>query len=143
MREYIVNRSKDDLTKFMKTKADKIGLQCKFEENKLLVESKPGTDKYTQTPIPVMFKGKITEEESKTKISGRFSYGFYLTTLVIAAVILIIARLIASVYQKQLDNIILCGIVTVLLVIVIVVVRVRGKQLKGTIEEFLSNLDKK
>lgn len=141
--EYIVNRDNADLIKFMKTKADKIGLQCKFEDNKFIVEAKPGTDKYTQTPIPVVFQGKLSEESGQSKIVGKFTYGFYLTTLVIIAVILIVARLTWSIYQKQMDNIILCGIVTVLLIVVCVVVRIKGKELKTKIEEFLRDLDKR
>lgn len=143
MTEYIVNRDKQDLIKFMKTKADKMGLQCKFEEDKVIVEAKPGADMHSQTPIPTMFKGKITEEGSVSKISGRFSYGFYLTTLVIAAAILIVARLVWSVYQMQKDNIILCIVVAVLLAVVCVVVKIQGKELKDKIGAFLEDLDKR
>lgn len=143
MTEYIINRDKDDLMKFMKTKADKMGLQCRFEENKVIVEAKPGTDMHSQMPIPTMFKGKITEDGSKSKISGRFSYGFYLTTLVIVAAILIVARLIWSVYQMQRDNIILCIVVAVLLVVVCIVVKIQGEELKDKIGGFLEDLNKR
>lgn len=143
MTEYIVNRPKDDAVKFMKTKAEKMGLQCEFEKEKVTVTSKPGWDMKSQTPIPVMFKGKITQVDSKTKISGRFSYGFYLTTLVIVAIVLIVVRFAWSLYQNQTENIILCLIVATMLLIVCIVVRSKGKELKGTIEELLGGLDKK
>lgn len=143
MTEYIINRDKKDLIKFMKGKAEKMGLQCKFEEEGFVVESKPGADMDSQTPIPVMFKGKLIEEDTRTRLTGRFTYGFYLTTLVIIAVVLILARFTWSVYQKQMDNIILCAVVTVLLMVVCVVVRVKGRALKKTISEFLLGLNKK
>lgn len=143
MPEYIINRDKKDLIKFMKTKSERMGLQCIFDENKVTVEAKPGTDMYSQTPIPVMFQGKIVEEENTTRISGRFSYGFYFTTLVAVAVVLIIARLGWSLYKMQRNNIILCAIVIVLLIIVCGVVKIKGKDLKDKIEEFLFNLNKK
>lgn len=143
MTEYVINRDKKDLIKFMKFKADKLGLQCKFEKEGFVVESKPGVDMRTQTPIPVMFKGKLIEEDMQTRLTGRFTYGFYLTTLVIVAAILIVARFIWSAYQRQTDNIILCAAVTVLLIIVCAVAKVKGRALKKRISEFLAGLNKR
>lgn len=143
MVEYKINREKNDLIKFMKTKSGKKGLCCTFEGDKIIIEAEPGKDMQSQTPIPTMFKGKIVEEGNSTTISGRFSYGFYLTTLVIVAIVLIAARLAWSVYKMQRNNIILCIIVTILLILVCIVVNIKGKKLKNEIEEFLGNLDKK
>jgi len=139
----IVNRDRDDLIKFIETRADRLGLQCKVNDTNILIEAKPGDSKETQTPIPVCFKGKIIAEKDGTEIKGRFSNGFYLSTLLYVAIILIGVRLVASVYQQQMDNIILCGIVTVLLVVVYLVADVKGKPLRNKIAEMLNNLDKK
>lgn len=141
--EIKVNRSKDDLIKHIKNKATKKDLQCKFENGKFTIESVPGKSKETQTPVPVMFKGTIEDDNDSSIIKGRFSYGFYFSTLVIIAIVFIIARFSWSLYQKQTDNMILCGIVTVLLIIVCVVIQVKGKELKQKITDFLLNLDKK
>ena len=65
---------------------------------------------------------------------------FYLTTLVAVAAILIIARLSWSIYQKQLDNIIMCAIATAILVIVCVVVNIKGKKTKERIITLLKQL---
>lgn len=143
METYTFNRDKKDLIKFMKTKADKVGLLCKTEGDKVRIEAKPGTDAKSQTPIPVIFQGKVMQNGAESEITGRFTYGFYFTTLVIVAIILIVLRFAWSLYQMQVDNMILCGIVTLLLVIVCGVVRVKGMGLKRQMEEFLQNLNKR
>ena len=48
-----------------------------------------------------------------------------------------------SAYQHQMDNMILCGIVTVLLIGLIVVVTKKSKGGKNVIENLLNNLDLK
>lgn len=141
--EINVNREKSGLKKFMKTKAHKEGLQCKFEGDKFVLESEPETDASTQTPVPVMFKGEVRQEEGCSVISGKFSYGFYLSRLVLIAIALIATRLLWSLYKFQKSNIILCIVVTVLLVIVCIVTNVMGKPLKQKMIAFLNNLETK
>lgn len=143
MTEYVVNRDKKDLITFMNSKAEKMGLQCRFEEDSFTVESKPGVDSDSQTPIPVIFKGRISDEDSNARIIGKFSYGFYQSTLVVIAAVLIIARLIWSLYQRQVANIVLCVVVSALLILVCAIARSRGKGLKEKIETFLGDLNKK
>lgn len=141
--KYTIKRDKDDLVKFMKTKADKEGLSCVVIGEEITIEAKPGEDSAGQTQVPVVFKGKIKMEDQTTIIQGKTGYGFYLSTLVCFAAILIVIRLIASIIQKQIENIILCGVVTLLLIIVVAVVNKMGKPLKSKIEHFFENLEKK
>ena len=77
----------------------------------------------------------------KCHLKGKFSYGFNLYTLVIIAAILIVARFVWSAFQNQVDNMILCGIVTALLIVVIIVVNVKAKPAKRILTEFLDDLN--
>jgi len=139
--EIKIEREKRDLIKFMKKKAEKTGLECTVEGEKLIVQTK--INDTAIIPVPVSFKGKITDIEKGVAITGRFSNGFYLTTLVILSAVLIIARLAWSIYKMQMDNIILCIIVSVLLAVVCIVTNVKGKPVRNNILDFLNNLEKK
>lgn len=139
--EIKIEREKRDLIKFMKRKAEKSGLECTVEGEKLVVQTK--IDDTALIPVPVSFKGKITDAENGVIIKGKFSNGFYLTTLVILAAVLILARFAWSIYKMQMDNIILCLVVTILLVVVCAVTNVKGKPVRNTILEFLNGLEKK
>ncbi len=146
------NRKKDELINVMKSKGDKKGIVIRSYANKLEISLDYETYK-DESIIPVTFKSTFEEEVTNSKnasaeserctLKGRFVYGFYLYTMVILAMALIIARFTSSYIQKQVDNMILCGIVTVVLVIVVYVVRIKSKPAKKIIIEFLNYLDKK
>ena len=108
--------------------------------HKIMIETFDNSEGKLEDAIPAVFKGTIEAKENKTSIKGRFTNGFYLTTLVAVAAILIIARLSWSIYQKQLDNIIMCAIATAILVIVCVVVNIKGKKTKERIITLLKQL---
>lgn len=140
--EFCYNREKDELVNVMKSKAEKKNIQVAAYGSK--VEISLDYEQYkSENIIPVIFKGKFEDETGQCKLKGRFVYGFYLYTMVIVAVALIITRFIASYVQNQIDNMILCGIVTLLLIIVIGVVHVKSKPAKNIISDFLNDLNKK
>lgn len=142
--EISVNRNRSSLRKIMITKADKCGYDCKFQGDKFTLEQKPGESMKDRAPVPITFVGNITEKgEEESLITGKFNNGFFLSKLVWVAVALIVTRLIVSILQKQLNNIVLCGIVTVLLIIVYVVTAVKGKPLKKEMTDYLNDLDVK
>lgn len=141
--EIIYNRPKDELIKVMKSKAEKKNISVFCDGNKLQVGLQTGQFKNGEDSIPVILKGKITNADNGCVFKGRFSYGFYLYTLVIAAAVLIVARFSWSAYQNQVDNMILCGIVTALLILVIAVVLVKSKNAKKIILDFMNNLNLK
>ena len=91
----------------------------------------------------MIFKGKMKDTESGSEMTGKFTFGFYLYSMVIVAIILIVARFGFSLYNMQEGNLILCGIVTVLLLIVIAVVVVKSKPDRQHITDFLNDLNKK
>ena len=138
--KYIIKLKKDNPVKYIKTKAEKEGLKCSVEGNNIVIESVTSEDGKSQVPIPVMFKGKIKTEEETVIVTGRINYGFYLSSLLAFSAVLISARLTASLIQKQKENMILCGIVTVLLILVATVTEIKGKPLKNKIKIFLENL---
>ena len=131
--EFEFNREKSSFIKVLKGKCEKNALKCSVEDNKIMIETFDNSEGKLEDAIPAVFKGTIEAKENKTSIKGRFTNGFYLTTLVAVAAILIIARLSWSIYQKQLDNIIMCAIATAILVIVCVVVNIKGKKTKERI----------
>lgn len=139
--EIFYNRNKDELLPVMKSKGEKKNIKIYCQDNKLVVSLKTGEFKNGEDSIPVMLKGRLVNIDEGCVFKGRFSYGFYLYTLVILAAVLIVARFAWSAYQKQLDNMILCGIVTVLLVIVIAVVFVKSKKAKELIMNFMNDLN--
>ena len=141
MKSFKFNRKKEDLLPVMKAKAEKANIKMTKEKDKISLET--GKFQNGEDAVPVIFKGKITNTETGCTFDGKYTYGFYLYTLVIVAAILIVARFSWSAYQHQMDNMILCGIVTVLLIGLIVVVTKKSKGGKNVIENFLNNLDLK
>ena len=138
--EFEFKREKSSFIKVLKGKCEKNALKCSVEDNKIMIETFANSEGKLEDTIPAVFKGTIEAKENKTSIKGRFTNGFYLTTLVAVAAILIIARLSWSIYQKQLDNIIMCAIATAILVIVCVVVNIKGKKTKERIITLLKQL---
>ena len=138
--DFEFNREKSSFIKVLKGKCEKNALKCSVEDNKIMIETFANSEGKLEDTIPAVFKGTIEAKENKTLIKGRFTNGFYLTTLVAVAAILIIARLSWSIYQKQLDNIIMCAIATAILVIVCVVVNIKGKKSKERIITLLKQL---
>ena len=138
--EFEFNREKSSFIKVLKGKCEKNALKCSVEDNKIMIETFANSEGKLEDTIPAVFKGTIEAKENKTLIKGRFTNGFYLTTLVAVAAILIIARLSWSIYQKQLDNIIMCAIATAILVIVCVVGNIKGKKSKERIITLLKQL---
>lgn len=138
--EFEFNREKSSFIKVLKGKCEKNALKCSVEDNKIMIETFANSEGKLEDTILAVFKGTIEAKENKTSIKGRFTNGFYLTTLVAVAAILIIARLSWSIYQKQLDNIIMCAIATAILVIVCVVVNIKGKKTKERIITLLKQL---
>ena len=138
--EFEFNREKSSFIKVLKGKCEKNALKCSVEDNKIMIETFDNSEGKLEDAIPAVFKGTIEAKENKTSIKGRFTNGFYLTTLVAVAAILIIARLSWSIYQKQLDNSIMCAIATAILVIVCVVVNIKGKKTKERIITLLKQL---
>ena len=138
--EFEFNREKSSFIKVLKGKCEKNALKCSVEDNKIMIETFANSEGKLEDTIPAVFKGTIEAKENKTLIKGRFTNGFYLTTLVAVAAILIIERLSWSIYQKQLDNIIMCAIATAILVIVCVVVNIKGKKSKERIITLLKQL---
>ena len=138
--EFEFNREKSSFIKVLKGKCEKNALKCSVEDNKIMIETFDNSEGKLEDAIPADFLGTIEAKENKTSIKGRFTNGFYLTTLVAVAAILIIARLSWSIYQKQLDNIIMCAIATAILVIVCVVVNIKGKKTKERIITLLKQL---
>lgn len=143
MKSFKFNRKKEDLLPVMKAKAEKANIRMTKEKDKISLMLETGKFQKGEDAVPVIFKGKITNTETGCTFDGKYTYGFYLYTLVIVAAILIVARFSWSAYQHQMDNMILCGIVTVLLIGLIVVVTKKSKGGKNVIENFLNNLDLK
>lgn len=143
MKSFKFNRKKEDLLPVMKAKAEKANIKMTKEKDKIFLMLETGKFQNGEDAVPVIFKGKITNTETGCTFDGKYTYGFYLYTLVIVAAILIVARFSWSAYQHQMDNMILCGIVTVLLIGLIVVVTKKSKGGKNVIENLLNNLDLK
>lgn len=143
MKSFKFNRKKEDLLPVMKAKAEKANIKMNKREGQDFSNVRIGKFQNGEDAVPVIFKGKITNTETDCTFDGKYTYGFYLYTLVIVAAILIVARFSWSAYQHQMDNMILCGIVTVLLIGLIVVVTKKSKGGKNVIENLLNNLDLK
>ena len=139
MKSFKFNRKKEDLLPVMKAKAEKANIKMTKEKDKISLMLETGKFQNGEDAVPVIFKGKITNTETGCTFDGKYT----LYTLVIVAAILIVARFSWSAYQHQMDNMILCGIVTVLLIGLIVVVTKKSKGGKNVIENFLNNLDLK
>ena len=141
MKSFKFNRKKEDLLPVMKAKAEKANIKMTKEKDKISLMLETGKFQNGEDAVPVIFKGKITNTETGCTFDGKYTYGFYLYTLVIVAAILIVARFSWSAYQHQMDNMILCGIVTVLLIGLIVVVTKKSKGGKKVIENLLNRQD--
>lgn len=141
--EFQYNRDKQTVINVLKRKAAKKNLKVENHLDKIEISLESGKFHNGEDYIPVTFKGKIVNEGNKSILKGSFFYGFYLYTLVIIAAVLIIARFIWSVLQRQMGNLILCGIVTVLLAIVIAVVMTKSKKAKELMKECLNDLNVK
>lgn len=141
--EFSYNREKAELLRVMKSKAEKKNIRITEKGDKITAGLEAGKFSGGEDAIPVTFKGTIADTDAGCLLKGKFGYGFYLYTLVIVAVVLIIARFTWSAYQNQVDNMILCGIVTALLILVIAVVKVKSKPAERILTEFLSDLNLK
>lgn len=141
--EFQFNRDKATLLNVMKTKAAKKNLKMKSDEDRVEICLENGKFHNGEDAIPVVFKGKLKEDSGNCSLTGRFTYGFYLYSLVIFAIVLIIVRFVWSVWKNQTKNIILCGIVAALLIVVIAVVWIKSKKPRMIIEDFLNNLNVK
>lgn len=139
MKSFKFNRKKEDLLPVMKAKAEKANIKMTKEKDKISLMLETGKFQNGEDAVPVIFKGKITNTETGCTFDGKYTYGFYLYTLVIVAAILIVARFSWSAYQHQMDNMILCGIVTVLLLVDCCVTK-KSKGGKKVIENLLNNL---
>lgn len=139
--EFEFNREKESLIRVLKKKCEKRALKCTVEGEKIKIETFINADGELEYVIPAVFTGKIWEKENKTVVKGKVTNGFYITGLGCFALILIIARLTWSIYKMQVDNIVLCGIATVLLFIVWVVAKVKGKSAKSKIETVIRELE--
>lgn len=136
------NRKKEDLMPVLKSKAEKKNIKVTKNKEKISMMLENGKFENGEDAIPVTLCGKITDTEKGSVFNGKYTYGFYLYTMVIVAAVLIVARFSWSAYQNQTDNMILCGIVTVLLIVMIVIVNKKSKAGKQVIESFLKELGK-
>lgn len=137
------NRDKETLLNVMDSKAKKKNVVVKENDNKIEINLAQGKFGASVEAVPVTFKGKISEKENVCEIEGKFTFGFYLYTMVIVAAVLIVARFLWSAYKMQTANMILCGIVAIILVIVVAVVVAKASKPKEIITEFLYDLNKK
>ena len=141
--EFQYNRDKKSLLHVIDSKSKKKDIVVRENNGKIQVNLAQGKFHNGEDAIPVTFQGKLNGEGEKCSISGNFTYGFYLYTMVIVAAVLIIARFSWSAYKMQVGNMVLCGIVTGLLAIVMIVVHIKAKKAKKVITEFLSDLNVK
>lgn len=126
----------------LKTKAEKKNINVTKNKEKISIMLETGKFANGEDAIPVTLCGKLTDTEKGSVFKGKYTYGFYLYTMVIVAAILIVARFSWSMYQKQTDNMILCGIVTILLIVMMMIVNKKSKAGKQVIEAFLEELGK-
>ena len=141
--EFCYNREKTELLRVMKSKAEKKNIHITENGDKLTVSLEAGKFSKGEDAIPVTFRGTFCGDGTQCILKGKFSYGFNLYTMVIVAAILIVVRFVWSASQKQVDNMILCGIVTALLILVIVVTNIKAKKAKQILTEFLTDLNVK
>ena len=137
------NRDKKTLSNVMKSKGEKKNIKVDLEKDKVRLSLEPGKFGEATESIPVTFRGKVTDTEKGCCLEGKFTFGFYLYTMVIVAAILIIARFVWSMYKMQISNIALCTVAAVLLIIVLSVVVAKANKPKVIITEFLNNLNVK
>ena len=99
--EFEFNREKSSFIKVLKGKCEKNALKCSVEDNKIMIETFDNSEGKLEDAIPAVFKGTIEAKENKTSIKGRFTNGFYLTTLVAVAAILIIVCVVVNIKGKK------------------------------------------
>ena len=137
------NRDKETLLNVMDSKAKKKNIVVKESRDRIEVALAQGKFDSGVESVPVTFKGKITEKDNTCVIEGRFTFGFYLYTMVIVAAALIVARFLWSAYKMQTANMILCGMVATILVIVVAVIVAKAAKPKAIIGGFLKDLNVK
>lgn len=134
------HRDKETLFNVMNNKAKKKNIVVRENNNKVEITLEQGKFDADATAVPVTFKGKIVENENACEIEGKFTFGFYLYTMVVVAVVLIVARFLWSAYKIQTENMVLCGVAAVILVIVVAVTIVKAAKPKEIITEFLNEM---
>lgn len=134
------NTDKESLFNVMLNKAKKNNIVIKKIGNSIEMTLLLEKANRTET-VPIIFKGKIVDDEKGCKIKGGFTFAFYLYVLIIAALCFIVARFSWSVYEMQTDNMILCGISAVVLVIAVIVVVKKTSESRKVIMDFLNDLD--
>ena len=92
--DFNYNRNSEGTVKVMKSKGKKNNIKVVQQDKKhpaIKLEISLGDDgkKQGEGLVPVIFKGKISDNDKGSTLTGKFTYGFYLYTLVIVAAILI------------------------------------------------------
>ena len=142
MKIFTYQNNQTDLLQKLKVQAKKKHLNIIENQDKIQIFLTSESFKNGESDIPVIFRGKITERDDGIILKGHFIFGFYLYTLVIVAAIFILARFAWSAYNHQRDNMILCGIVSVALIIVVLIVNKKAKTAKEIIINFLADLSR-
>lgn len=137
------SRDKKSLLHVMDSKAKKKNIVVKENDDRIEISLAQGKFSSGMEAVPVTFKGKISEKDNACVIEGKFTFGFYLYTMIIVAAVLIIARFLWSAYKVQTTNMILCGIVAVILIIVAAVVTAKAAKPKEILTDFLNDLNVK
>ena len=131
---------KESLFNVMLNKAKKNNIVIKKIGNSIEMTLLLEKANRTET-VPIIFKGKIVDDEKGCKITGGFTFPFYLHALIIAALCFIVARFSWSAYEMQTDNMILCGISAAVLMIAVIVVVKKTSESRKVIMDFLNDLD--
>lgn len=139
--EYQINQKKENLINLMKSKGPKKGVSVKVNEKLSLSVTDESVKK--AMVIPVTLEADIQEDGDNSILRGKYKVSIFWPVSVVVAAILIIVRLIASIVQKQMDNVIMCAVVTILLILVVWLVEKKSKPAKKIIEDFLSDLNRK
>lgn len=137
MKQFQSKKEKNEIINTLKVMGKKKNLNVLTKQDKVEIFLQREKFSADEGAIPVRFCGKFLKEQESTVLKGKFTYGFYLYTLVFVAILLIAVRFGLSVWQKQTDNIVLCGIVAVVLLLVMVYVRHKAKSAKKYISDFL------
>lgn len=140
MKKFTYQYEKTELINLLNTKAKKKHLNIIQNQDKIQISLNTQDFKNGEADIPVSFRGRISENDGMTILKGRFVFGLYLYILVIAAIMLVAARFVWSAYQKQTDNMILCGIVSIVLIVVVLIVSRKSKAAREIISQFLREL---
>ena len=135
--KFVLKDDYENLILDMRAKAKKKHILIDKKANKIKIYVDPNSQLPEEQRFPVIFKGKVKSKDGESVIKGRFTYGFNFYTLIIIAIVLIAARLVASIMQKQIDNIVLCLIAIALLLVVITMILVRTSNIKDLIKNML------